>query len=178
LKKKLFLQKCLPNVCELLTWYHKLTFWHPFLCVVVRSLAVATLCQPPPSSRFYCYYRPLKGGTSPARQWSVVRRSTSQNSNQFPVLGCAECGGAGSSVELALLLFPIRKPALCRSGQITKTVTLYDTPCKYQERCQVDCQQLKQTGARSASCSTACNDFIPTACMRNMMMGGGLDLAH
>ncbi len=32
----------------------------------------------------------------------------------------------------------------------------------------VDCQQLKRTGARSAGRSAACNDFIPTAFMRNM----------
>jgi hypothetical protein len=34
----------------------------------------------------------------------------------------------------------------------------------------VDCHQLKQTGARSAGSSVACNDFILTACMRNMKM--------
>ncbi len=37
----------------------------------------------------------------------------------------------------------------------------------------VDCQQLKQAAARSAGCSVACNDFIPTAYVRNMMMCGG-----
>jgi hypothetical protein len=37
----------------------------------------------------------------------------------------------------------------------------------------VDCQQLKQTGARSAGSSAACNDFIPTACLRNMRTWGG-----
>ncbi len=37
----------------------------------------------------------------------------------------------------------------------------------------VDCQQLKRTGARSAGHGAACNDFIPTACMRNMMTWGG-----
>jgi hypothetical protein len=37
----------------------------------------------------------------------------------------------------------------------------------------VDCQQLKRTGAKSTGCSAACNDFIPTACMRNMMNVGG-----
>ncbi len=31
----------------------------------------------------------------------------------------------------------------------------------------VDCQQLKRTGARSAGHSAACNDFIPTAYVRN-----------
>ncbi len=38
----------------------------------------------------------------------------------------------------------------------------------------VDCQQLERTGARSAGCSAACNDFIPTACVRNMRTWGGL----
>jgi hypothetical protein len=38
---------------------------------------------------------------------------------------------------------------------------------------EVDCHQLKQTGARSAGRSAACNDFFPTACMRNMKMWGG-----
>ncbi len=33
----------------------------------------------------------------------------------------------------------------------------------------VDRQQLKWMGARSAARSAACNDFIPTACVRNMM---------
>jgi hypothetical protein len=37
----------------------------------------------------------------------------------------------------------------------------------------VDCQPLKQTGARSAGRSPACNDFIPTACVHNMTMWGG-----
>ncbi len=37
----------------------------------------------------------------------------------------------------------------------------------------VDCQQLKQTGARSAGSSAACNDFIPTACVRNKKTWGG-----
>ncbi len=37
----------------------------------------------------------------------------------------------------------------------------------------VDCQQLKRTCARSAGCSAACNGFIPTACVRNMMTWGG-----
>ncbi len=42
----------------------------------------------------------------------------------------------------------------------------------------VDCQQLKRTGARSAGRSAACNDFIPTACVRNMMTWGGPGMVH
>ncbi len=34
---------------------------------------------------------------------------------------------------------------------------------------------MKRAGARSAGHSTACNDFILTACVRNMTWG---DLAH
>jgi hypothetical protein len=37
----------------------------------------------------------------------------------------------------------------------------------------VDCQQLKCTGAMSAGRGAACNDFIPTACVRNMTAWGG-----
>jgi hypothetical protein len=37
----------------------------------------------------------------------------------------------------------------------------------------VDCQQLKRTGARSAGRSAACNDFTPTACVRNMITWWG-----
>jgi hypothetical protein len=29
-------------------------------------------------------------------------------------------------------------------------------------------------GARSGGCSAACNDFTPTACVRNMMTWGGI----
>ncbi len=35
------------------------------------------------------------------------------------------------------------------------------------------CQQWKRTGARSAGRSEACNDFIPTTCVRNMTTWGG-----
>jgi hypothetical protein len=38
----------------------------------------------------------------------------------------------------------------------------------------VDCQQLKRMGARSASCSAAWNDFIPTACLCNMRTWGDM----
>jgi hypothetical protein len=37
--------------------------------------------------------------------------------------------------------------------------------------------QLKRMGARSVGRSAACNDFIPTACVRNMMTWGR-DLAR
>ncbi len=33
---------------------------------------------------------------------------------------------------------------------------------------------MKQTGARSAGRSAACNGFILTACVRNMMTWGGI----
>jgi hypothetical protein len=38
----------------------------------------------------------------------------------------------------------------------------------------VDCQQLERTGARSAGRGAACNDFILTACVCNLMMWGDL----
>jgi hypothetical protein len=44
------------------------------------------------------------------------------------------------------------------------------TPQKF----AVDCQQLKPMDARSAGCSAACNNFIPTAYVRNMMTWGYL----
>jgi hypothetical protein len=48
-----------------------------------------------------------------------------------------------------------------------------DSPISFNLALQsVDCQQLKQTGARSAGRSAAWNDFILTACMHNMTWGG------
>jgi hypothetical protein len=50
--------------------------------------------------------------------------------------------------------------------------------CEVNVESAVDCQQLKRTGARSAGRFVACNDFIPTACVRNMMTWGGTWHVH
>ncbi len=63
------------------------------LTYFIKCLAVVLPCQPPHSTRLYCYYRPPEGGSSPAGLWFAVWCSATQDSSQFPVPGCAECGG-------------------------------------------------------------------------------------
>jgi hypothetical protein len=47
---------------------------------------------------------------------------------------------------------------------------LFLSPCPVQLQGEtVYCQQLKRMGARSAGSSMACNDFLLTACLCNMM---------
>ncbi len=46
-KKHLFLQTCLQNLFELLTWTQKMMFWHTFWCIFVRISATAPPCRPP-----------------------------------------------------------------------------------------------------------------------------------
>ncbi len=48
LKIYLFLQKCLPNLFELLIWCQKMMFWHPFKCFFVRSSVAAGTGDPLP----------------------------------------------------------------------------------------------------------------------------------
>ncbi len=47
----------------------------------------------PPSSWFYCSFRPPEGRRSPGRLWPPVGCSARQDSNQFLVPGCGVCGG-------------------------------------------------------------------------------------
>ncbi len=72
---------------ELLTRCQKMTFWCPFWRIFVRSPAAMPPCQPPPFHSVYCFYRRPEGGRSPAGRWCAVHCYTSQDSNQFPVLG-------------------------------------------------------------------------------------------
>ncbi len=86
-----------------------MTFWCPFWCIFIRSLAAATPCRPPPLLLgFTAITDHLRGGRSPAGLWSEVWYRASQNSNEFPVPGCAEWGGCGGfSVRPALSFFLI-----------------------------------------------------------------------
>ncbi len=98
-----------------------------------------------PSRRFYCCFRPTKGGRTPNRLWATVWISTSRDSNQFPVPGCAECGGEGGfPVRPPLLLFLCGQLVPHTSGKILKTISLhsavtpsymqlYSTPFKDQD---------------------------------------------
>jgi hypothetical protein len=102
-----------------------MTFWRTFWCLFVRSLASAPPCRPPPSARFYCYYRPPEVGKSPARLWSAVWCSTSHYTDRFPVLVCGECGGCWFTVGPGLSLFCSGPLALHWSGHVPKTGGLY-----------------------------------------------------
>ncbi len=68
----------------------------------------------PPSTLFYCYYRPSEGERSPARLWSAVWRSTSQDSNRFWSLTTHSGEGWRFSVWPALSLFLGEQLAMCR----------------------------------------------------------------
>ncbi len=41
-------KKRLPNLFQLLTLPHKMTYWHPFWCIFIISLAATTPCWTPP----------------------------------------------------------------------------------------------------------------------------------
>jgi hypothetical protein len=91
-----------------------MTFWHPFWLIFSRSPAVAASCWPPPSTRFYCYYRPPYGWRSPARLWSADQCGTNQDSNQFLVPGCVIVGGV---VALALSNRTAGAPLFCADSR-------------------------------------------------------------
>ncbi len=88
-----------------------------------KSGCGATLLTPP-SARFYCFYRPPEGGRSPAGLWSPVRHGASLNTDQFPILGCGECGGGVFAVGPGLSLF-LSGPLPHQSGQVSETARLY-----------------------------------------------------
>jgi hypothetical protein len=55
---------------------------------------------------------------------------------------------------------------------LSSIILSWENQTYWSPNCSV-CQQLKRTGARSAGSSAACNDFIPAACLCNMMTWGG-----
>jgi hypothetical protein len=94
-------------------------------CIFVRSRAVAPPCRPPPSTWFYCHYRPLKGVRSPVELWSPVQSGANQNTDRFPVPGHVECRGGRFSVGPDLWLFLSGPLEPHPSGQVPKTCGLY-----------------------------------------------------
>jgi hypothetical protein len=79
----------------------------------------------PPSARFHCYYRPHKGGKSPASLWSTVWRGTSQDSSHFPFPGRGECKGWRFSIVPVLSFFLSGLLVLHRCGQVSNAGSLY-----------------------------------------------------
>ncbi len=111
-------------------------FWHDIKNDVLTSILAyffqksgcGGILLAPPSTWFYCYYRPPYGWRSPAGLWSADQCGTNQDSNQFLVPGCVIVGGWWLS------LFRIGQLEPHCSVQIPETVVLYDTLYKYQGR--------------------------------------------
>jgi hypothetical protein len=70
-------------------------------------------------------------------------------------------------MQLGIATITLEKNGLWNSVKILK----HFARGKIKTCLSVDCQQLKRAGFRSADCSTACSDFIPTSYMCSMMWG-------
>jgi hypothetical protein len=123
----LFLQKHLPNLYELRTWHEKMIFWHSFRCFFIRSLATETHWRPP-SFRLVLLWIQTMWGLEKSRQavvHSAVRcQSTFQSvSDHVPDRVWWVTGSQMGPLYLSFWVYSWRH----HSGQISKTIALYDT---------------------------------------------------
>jgi hypothetical protein len=96
-----------------------------------KNSVTARPCWPSPFTWFYCYYRLPEGEKS---RRAVVRSPVlhhPQHSIQFLILGCAKCGEWRVLSRAHPLALSKRTLVPHHSGQIPKTVALYNTPSKY-----------------------------------------------
>jgi hypothetical protein len=93
IKTNLFLQN---SFWIFLSFWHDVKQWCFDIHFDVFSSEVLSRCHPadpPPFAQFYFYYRLPEPGRSSAGLWSATWSGASLYSNQFLVMGCAECRG-------------------------------------------------------------------------------------